>query len=118
MIARIWRGITLKTKAGKYLEYLNDTVVPRYREAEGNLGLFILRDFQGELAYFLLLSFWSSRDALVKFAHPNVDIAVQDPEEKEFLVAFESIVKHYRLVSYSHEEGIFEHEGLEVIPTG
>ena len=60
MIARVWRGITPIGKADQYLEYLNQTVVPGYQAAGGNEGFFIFREVQGELAYFLLLSLWSS----------------------------------------------------------
>ncbi len=111
MIARIWRGITLTSKADEYLQYLHQNVIPGYKAADGNLGMLVLRDFQDNLAYFLLLSFWSSCEALEKFTYPDLNVAKQAPEEKEFLIAYESIVTHYEVVSGMDE-------GCMIEPTG
>ncbi len=101
MIARIWRGITSISKADQYLEYLNQVILPDYQSAEGNQGVFIFREVQGELVHFLLLSLWSSCDALTKFAGPNLEIARQAPEEQKFLIASKSVVTHYEVLRFS-----------------
>jgi hypothetical protein len=101
MIARVWRGITPIGKADQYLEYLNHTVVPGCQAAGGNQGFFIFRELQGELAYFLLLSLWSSCDALAAFSDPDQALVRQAPEEQKFLVAFESVVAHYEVLQFS-----------------
>lgn len=98
MIARVWRGISSINKADKYLEYLNQVVLPGYQAVEGNQGVFILQEVQGELVYFLLLSLWSSYDALTHFAGPNLEIAKQSPEEQKFLIASESVVANYEVL--------------------
>jgi|MudIll2142460700_1097286.scaffolds.fasta_scaffold77615_2 heme-degrading monooxygenase HmoA len=98
MIARVWRGITSISKADQYLEYLNQVVLPGYQAVDGNQGVYIFREVQGELVYFLLLSIWSSYDALTKFAGPNLEIAKQAPEEQKFLIASESVVTHYEVL--------------------
>ena len=95
MIARVWRGITSLSKADQYLEYLNQIVLPGYQAVEGNQGVCIFREVQGELVYFLLLSFWSSYDALAVFAGPNQELAKHASEEQKFLIASESMVAHY-----------------------
>ena len=98
-IVRIWRGVTLATKAEQYIEYLNNFVVPVCQTAEGNEGLFIMKELQGELAYFLLLSFWASDEALKNFAGTDsCDVVDPFPEEKNLLIAFESIASHYKMV--------------------
>lgn len=99
MIARIWRGVTLASKADNYFEFLSRTVIPNHQAAGGNRGIFVLRDIHGDMAHFLLISLWSSHEALTEFAGPDMEIAKQDPEEKNFLIAFESIVKHYEVIS-------------------
>ncbi|MGE5221412.1 MAG: hypothetical protein ACM3PY_03180 [Omnitrophica WOR_2 bacterium] len=108
MIARIWRGITLTSKADEYLQYLHQNIIPCFEAADGNLGMLVLRDFQDNLAYFLLLSFWSSCEALEKFTYPDLNVAKQAPEEKELLIAYESIATHYEVVSGMNERGIVE----------
>ena len=100
-IVRIWSGITLATKANQYLEYLNKFVLPAFRMAEGNEGQFILQDLRGELAHFLLLSFWTSNEVLINFtgAHSSEFEEVKlSPEEKSLLVAFESTARYYKVV--------------------
>jgi len=98
MIARIWRGITLATKAEQYLEYLNRIVIPVCQRAEGNKGLFVMKEPQGELMQFLLLTFWASHEALEKFAGADGEAVNPTPEEKSLLVAFESNARHYNVI--------------------
>ena len=102
-IVRTWRGVTLATKAEQYLEYLNNFVVPPCQTAEGNEGLFILKELQGEIVYFLLLSFWASDEALENFAGADYsDVVKLSPEEGKLLVAFESTARHYKIVYASN----------------
>jgi len=100
-IVRIWSGIALATKANQYLEYLNKIVVPAIRMAEGNQGLLILQDLRGELAHFLVLSFWTSNEVLINFAGAHsseYEVVKLSPEEQSLLVAFESIAKYYKVL--------------------
>jgi heme-degrading monooxygenase HmoA len=104
-IVRLWRGITLATKANQYLEYLNNSVAPAFQMAEGNEGLLVLQDPRAELVYFLLLSFWTSHEVLQNFtgAHSSeFDVVNLSPEEQSLLVAFESTARYYNVV-YSSE---------------
>jgi heme-degrading monooxygenase HmoA len=79
--------------------YLNNFVVPACQTAEGNEGLFIMKELQGELTYFLLLSFWTSDEALKNFAGTDsCEVVDPFPEEKNLLIAFESIASHYKMV--------------------
>lgn len=101
-IVRIWRTVTLATKAGQYIEYLKKIVIPVCQTADGNEGLFIMQELQGELVQFLLLSLWSSDEALANFAGADSCDAVNpSPEEKSLLIAFESTARHYQVVYMS-----------------
>ncbi len=42
MIARIWHGVTKANKADEYLDYLNETGIPDYRNTNGNRGAYVL----------------------------------------------------------------------------
>jgi heme-degrading monooxygenase HmoA len=99
MIACIWRGITQASQAERYLDYLNGNVIPTYQADAGNKGIFVLKDIQGELAHFLLLSFWDSKEALINFAGQDSEILNQSPESEEYLIAYESMIKKYQVVS-------------------
>jgi heme-degrading monooxygenase HmoA len=102
MIARVWRGITSIDNADQYLEYLNQVVLPGYQAVEGNRGVFVFREIQGELVFYLLLSIWASYDALAKFTGPHLEIARQAPEAQKFLIASESVVAHYEVLKSIH----------------
>lgn len=99
MIARIWQGITLTSEADDYIGFLNERVLPGYREANGNQGIFVFRNTQGEITHFLLLSLWSSQEQLAGFNHPDESKSKYSAEEKHFLLAFESVAKHYEVIS-------------------
>jgi len=96
---RIWRGVTLTAKSEQYLEYLNKVVVPACQIAEGNEGLFVMKECQGELTHFLLLTLWASSEALAKYTGTaDDDVVNPTPEERNMLLAFESTARHYQVV--------------------
>ena len=109
-IVRIWRGITLAARAGEYLEYLNKTVIPSCQMADNHERLFIMKDLQGELAHFLLLSFWTSNEELESSAGTDsceCEVVNPPPEEKSLLIAFESIARYYEVV-YTSESPLLD----------
>ena len=98
MIAGIWHGVTAADRSDEYLEYLNKTGIPDYQATEGNEGVYVLRRIEGNEAHFLLLSLWQSRDAIVKFAGPDMERARYYPEDKAYLLEFEPTVTHYEVL--------------------
>ncbi len=97
MIARTWRGWTMREDADAYLEYLRETGLKEYRATPGNRGAWVLRRDDGERTEILTLSFWDSLDAVRVFAGDEVDRAVFYPEDDRYLVDREPTVRHYRL---------------------
>lgn len=98
MIARIWHSMTKLTDAENYQEYLNRHVVPNYQTAEGYRGLYIMKECQGELMHFLLLTLWASDETLEKYTGTANDVVNPVPEERDLLVAFESTARRYRVI--------------------
>jgi heme-degrading monooxygenase HmoA len=99
MIARLWHGITLSTKADEYVDYLNKTGIADYQATEGNLGVQILRRTEGEQAHFLIITLWESVEAIKKFAGEDYERARYYPEDQDFLLEFEENVIHYEVIS-------------------
>jgi len=97
VIARTWRGWTMREDADAYLEYLRETGLKEYRATPGNRGAWVLRRDDGERTEILTLSFWDSLDAVRVFAGDEVDRAVFYPEDDRYLVDREPTVRHYRL---------------------
>jgi heme-degrading monooxygenase HmoA len=75
MIARMWHGRTKAPDADKYLEYLNHSGIPDYRRTPGNLGAWVFRRIEGDVAHFITLTFWESREAIRAFAGDNIELA-------------------------------------------
>ena len=98
MIARMWHGVTAAERADEYLDYLNKTGVPDYRETKGNQGVYVLRRIEGDRAHFLTVSFWGSIEEVKAFAGPDPEKARYYPEDEEFLLEFEPQVEHYDVV--------------------
>ncbi len=98
MIARTWHGVTPLEKADDYYEYLLQTCVPDYKETPGNLGVHVLRRVEGEKAYFVLISYWESFDAIRIFAGSDVEAARYYPEDREYLVELAPRVTHYEVL--------------------
>ena len=99
MIARMWHGVTAAERADEYLDYLNETGVPDYRETEGNRGVYVLRRIEGDKAHFLTVSFWGSIEEVKVFAGLDPEKARYYPEDEGFLLKFEPQVKHYGVVT-------------------
>jgi len=95
MIARIWRGITLKEKADDYLGYLKGTGLKDYAATPGNRGVTVLRRDQGEHCEIMLVSLWESVDAVRAFAGQNIEQSVYYPEDDQYLLQMEPLVRHY-----------------------
>lgn len=97
-IARLWEGSTRASEADRYLEYLRRTGLADYERASGNRGVLALRSVEGDLADFLLLSFWDSDAAIRGFAGEPIERARFYPEDEAFLVRRQERVRHMQLV--------------------
>jgi heme-degrading monooxygenase HmoA len=98
MIARIWRGITPAEKADAYLEYLRDTGLRAYSTVSGCRSIKVLKRVQGEHCEIMLVSLWDSMDAVREFAGENPDRSVYYPEDDQYLLDMEPLVRHYEVV--------------------
>jgi heme-degrading monooxygenase HmoA len=97
MTARMWHGRTRTNDADKYLEYLYQSGVPDYRRTPGNRGAWIFRRIEGDVAHFITLTFWDSRDAIKAFAGNDIELSRYYPEDEKYLLEFEPNVTHYEI---------------------
>ena len=68
MISRIWHGRVPTAKAKEYRDFLNTRAIPDYQSVEGNVGVYILEQPEGEVTHFITLSFWGSDEVIRGFA--------------------------------------------------
>jgi heme-degrading monooxygenase HmoA len=97
MIARIWRGRTLASKADEYERYLNSSGISKILATAGNRGVTVLRRTEGDKTEFLVMSLWDSLDSVKRFAGEDYRKAVILPRDREYLLEVEPNVLHYQL---------------------
>lgn len=97
MIARHWRGWTEPHNADSYEHLLKNTVLPRLRKIEGYRGGYVLRkdtDFEVE---FVVINLFDSLDSVKRFAGPEYEVAVFEPEARSLLSRVEPLAHHYQV---------------------
>jgi heme-degrading monooxygenase HmoA len=98
MIARIWHGRTVASKADAYEKYLNDAGAAKIRKVPGNLGVEVLRRNQGGASDFIVISYWTSIDAVKNYAGSDYAKVRPLDRDREFLIDPEPEVAHYEVV--------------------
>ena len=97
MIVRMWHGRTRARDADAYFAFLEARAIPDYRRIPGNAGVWLLRRIEGDVAHFITMTHWTSREAIAAFAGDDIEVAKYYPEDKDFLLEFEPNVVHYEL---------------------
>lgn len=96
-VARIWRGRVRPGKVRAYRRYIATTGIPDYRSTEGNLGAWILTRENDDYDDVLTLSFWESREAIVRFAGEPVERAQYYPDDEQYLLDLPKSVEHFTI---------------------
>jgi heme-degrading monooxygenase HmoA len=79
VISRQWRGSAKPAFADPYLEHLQSKTFPAIRKLPGFLDASILRRSVPEGVEFLIVTAWTSVDAIRAFAGANAEAAVVPP---------------------------------------
>ncbi len=98
MILRIWHGVTPALRSDDFYAYMMKTGVPWYRSQAGNRGVYVLRRTKEEIAEFLLLSLWDSTASIERFAGADIDQAVYNFSDEDYLQKLEPRVAHYEVL--------------------
>jgi heme-degrading monooxygenase HmoA/catechol 2,3-dioxygenase-like lactoylglutathione lyase family enzyme len=96
-IARIWRSRVRPGMLRAYRRYIGTTGLADYRDTPGNLGAWILGAQRDGYDDVLTLSFWESRDAIVRFAGEPISRAQYYAEDEKYLLDFPKEVEHFDL---------------------
>ena len=97
MIVRSWRGWASPEKAHAYEAHFRQNVLRELKAVPGFLGASLLKEQQATRVEFLVLTRWSSLDAVKGFAGADYHRAVVEPEAVAALTDFEHTVQHYTL---------------------
>lgn len=95
-VMRSWTGWITPESRAAYNDYLERTGLREYRATPGNLGAFAaFRDLADGRCEVRTISFWTSVEAVARFAGDDIDTAVFYPEDDAFLVDREMRVTHF-----------------------
>jgi heme-degrading monooxygenase HmoA len=94
MVARVWRGQTIKEKASDYRRYLYENGVLKIERIRGNLGVLMLQADRDGFSEFTVMSFWPDRAAIASWAGENIAKTRHLDRDKEFLLALPDTVEH------------------------
>jgi heme-degrading monooxygenase HmoA len=94
----MWRGKVRKDLKSEYVAYLNQTGLADYGKVEGNQGVYLLcRDLEGNVE-FLTMTFWTSIEAIKKFAGEDYEKARYYPEDQKYLLNFSENAEHFEIL--------------------
>lgn len=105
MIARHWRGWTRPEDADAYESLLRETVLPHIRNIEGHRGAWLLRSDGPEECEFVVVNFFDSLESVKRFAGPEYQVAVFEPEAQRLLSRIEPLAHHYEVCLMSAAPG-------------
>ncbi|MGA7340246.1 MAG: antibiotic biosynthesis monooxygenase [Terracidiphilus sp.] len=97
MIARHWRGWTRAEDADGYESFLKGKVMADLAAIEGYKGGYVLRADGEAETEFVVVNFFESLEAVMRFAGPEYATPVFEPEAKQFLSRIEPFASHYEV---------------------
>ena len=98
MISRQWRGLSKSEHAEAYVDHLRTETFPPIRSIPGFLSASILRRQTPEGVEFLVVTQWSSIEAIREFAGADVESAVVPPKVQDMMIDYDHVVRHYEVV--------------------
>ena len=101
MIARVWTARARPAGADAYAAHFSDHVLPALTAIDGCKGATLLRRARGESIELIVVSWWTSEDAIRRFAGDDYERAVIRPEAEALLEDADPTATHYETVVVS-----------------
>jgi heme-degrading monooxygenase HmoA len=98
VIARFWSAQTTLDQAPLYIEHLQTKVLPVLREIDGFAGALLLKREENGVVEIIVITNWSSLEAIRGFAGHDIEEAVVADEAAAVLTSFDQRVRHYDLI--------------------
>jgi heme-degrading monooxygenase HmoA len=99
MISRQWRGLAKAALAEAYVEHLQTETFPAIRKLSGFISASILRRSVPEGVEFLIVTNWTSVEAIHAFAGANAEAAVVPQKVHDMMLEYDRVARHYEVVS-------------------
>jgi hypothetical protein len=98
MISRLWRGLAKSDRAQSYVNHLRTETFPALQKLPGFIDASILARRVPEGVEFLVVTQWSSLDAIARFAGADPELAVVPPEVAAMMLDYDRRVRHFDVV--------------------
>ena len=95
MIARVWSARATSANAAAYLQHFSEAVLPVVRAIGGYSGATVLESEDDGVVEIVVITRWTSLDAVRAFAGEPIDRAVVNDEARAVLQSFDERVRHY-----------------------
>jgi heme-degrading monooxygenase HmoA len=96
-VARVWHGRTPAARVEEYRQYLFESGVKKIAAIPGNRGVQMMSRVDGDVAEFMVASYWDSIDAIKGYAGEQYTHVHDLPRDSEFLIDKETLVRHFAL---------------------
>jgi heme-degrading monooxygenase HmoA len=97
MIERHWTGVLRREHVEGYLAHLRNDIFATLRRLDGFAGATASTREVEDGVEFRVVTTWSSREAIERFAGSDIDAAVIAPEAKAMMVRYDERATHYAL---------------------
>jgi heme-degrading monooxygenase HmoA len=99
MISRVWKATATRDGATGYAEHFENHVVPALGAIAGYEGAMLLQSPRNGIVDLIVVSFWTSEEAIRQFAGSDVHQAVVADDARRILQSFDDRVLHYWVVA-------------------
>jgi heme-degrading monooxygenase HmoA len=95
VISRHWRGLVRPDRAAEYERYLRGETIPALTQIPGFVDATIhKRPLEGGVE-FVVISRWTSREAIAAFAGADVEAAVVPVKVQSMMIEYDRRARHY-----------------------
>jgi heme-degrading monooxygenase HmoA len=95
---RVWRGRGSRDGVGRYCaEHFPERVLPQLEMLDGFLTAHVLVRDDGDMSDVIVMTAWTSLDAVKAFAGEDYEQAVVEPVVASLLERFDDRVTHYEI---------------------
>jgi heme-degrading monooxygenase HmoA len=95
VISRHWRGLALSERAAEYEEYLRGETFPALTRIPGFVDASIHTRPLERGVEFVIISRWTSRDAIAEFAGTDAEAAVVPAKVQLMMIEYDRRARHY-----------------------
>jgi heme-degrading monooxygenase HmoA len=99
MIARVWKGTAPLESADAYQQHVRRQVFPKLSRLDGYVSGLVLRHDEGSGVDFLVITQWTSLEAIRAFAGDDIERAVVEPDARALLSYAAPTARHFQIVA-------------------